>query len=107
MFRTVCVCEINTLASRRALVFRKLFRLLISRPFTALDFSEREEDCQHRRAAGGTSVVRHLFDGLRPAWRACATDAAQRPQESVRLGFGCIELNTLLGPAQPPGMFWR
>ena len=51
MFRTVCVCEINTLASRRALV----------------DFSELDEDRQRRRAAGDTSVVRHLFEGLRPA----------------------------------------
>jgi len=67
MFRTVCVCEINTLASRRALVFPMPFKLLISRPVTALDFSELDEDRQRRRAAGDTSVVRHLFEGLRPA----------------------------------------
>ena len=83
------------------------FKLLISRPDTGLDFLEREEDCPHRRAAEGYLSRSSSLRGIAVRLGARATDAAQRPRDQIDLVSGSIEFNTLLGPAQPPGMFWR
>jgi hypothetical protein len=87
MFRTAWVSEINIPPSRRALVFPVPFKLLISRPFTALDFSELDEDRQRRRATGDISVARHLFEGLRQQTRP----NAPRDQRDLVLGLHRIQ----------------